>query len=244
MRWNQAGLKIAHFGDLGQEQLTAAQLADLQNLDILFLPAGGFFTDLAGTRGGLCEGVETAGSRFSCTIAPRWAAPRKPPGCRIRPRRSRRSSTSQPPSYVNAAHSARGHRSLGDGTGRRQRGGQRRQFHAGSAGGAGLDRFPLRQVHRIANRRGRQLSPARANSATRKCCWPERPCRSYYVSSGQVNLQVPAGQAAGQVLAEVRVGGQVSGAQSGHGDSQRPRHLRRRQPGWARQHGEPSGAPG
>ena len=44
MRWNQAGLKIAHFGDLGQEQLTATQLADLQGLDILFLPAGGFFT--------------------------------------------------------------------------------------------------------------------------------------------------------------------------------------------------------
>ena len=31
----------------------------------------------------------------------------------------------------------------------------------------------------------------------------------YYVSSTQVNLQVPAGQAAGQVLTEVRVGGQV-----------------------------------
>ena len=36
--------KIAHFGDLGQESLTAAQLADLQNLDILFIAAGGFFT--------------------------------------------------------------------------------------------------------------------------------------------------------------------------------------------------------
>ena len=31
----------------------------------------------------------------------------------------------------------------------------------------------------------------------------------YYVSSTQVNLQVPAGQAPGQVLTEVRVGGQV-----------------------------------
>jgi uncharacterized protein (TIGR03437 family) len=31
----------------------------------------------------------------------------------------------------------------------------------------------------------------------------------YYVSSTQVNLQVPAGQPAGQVLTEVRVGGQV-----------------------------------
>jgi uncharacterized protein (TIGR03437 family) len=31
----------------------------------------------------------------------------------------------------------------------------------------------------------------------------------FYVSNAQVNLQVPAGQAVGQVLAEVRVGGQV-----------------------------------
>jgi len=44
VRWTQAGLKIAHFGDIGQEQLTAAQVADLQGLDIMFFPAGGFFT--------------------------------------------------------------------------------------------------------------------------------------------------------------------------------------------------------
>jgi uncharacterized protein (TIGR03437 family) len=44
MRWTQAGLKMAHFGDLGQEQLTEAQLADLRDLDIIFVPAGGFFT--------------------------------------------------------------------------------------------------------------------------------------------------------------------------------------------------------
>src|SRR5215813_747907 len=42
--WTQSGLKIAHLGDLGQEQLTAAQLADLQGLDVLFIPGGGFFT--------------------------------------------------------------------------------------------------------------------------------------------------------------------------------------------------------
>ncbi|HTS66230.1 MAG TPA: MBL fold metallo-hydrolase, partial [Candidatus Acidoferrales bacterium] len=42
--WMQSGMKIAHLGDLGQDQLTTDQLADLQNVDILFLPAGGFFT--------------------------------------------------------------------------------------------------------------------------------------------------------------------------------------------------------
>ncbi len=44
IRWSQAGLNIVHLGDLGQDQLTAAQLADLQNIDVLFVPAGGFFT--------------------------------------------------------------------------------------------------------------------------------------------------------------------------------------------------------
>jgi uncharacterized protein (TIGR03437 family) len=42
--WTQAGMKIAFLGDLGQDSLTDAQLADLQNIDILFVPAGGFFT--------------------------------------------------------------------------------------------------------------------------------------------------------------------------------------------------------
>src|SRR5579871_6471222 len=44
IRWTQAGLKVAHLGDLGQDSLTDAQLADLQGLDILFIAAGGFFT--------------------------------------------------------------------------------------------------------------------------------------------------------------------------------------------------------
>jgi L-ascorbate metabolism protein UlaG (beta-lactamase superfamily) len=44
IQWTQSGLRFAHFGDIGQEELNAAQLADLQNLDVLFIPAGGFFT--------------------------------------------------------------------------------------------------------------------------------------------------------------------------------------------------------
>lgn len=44
VQWIQGGLRFAHFGDFGQEQLTDAQLADLQNLDVLIIPAGGFFT--------------------------------------------------------------------------------------------------------------------------------------------------------------------------------------------------------
>jgi uncharacterized protein (TIGR03437 family) len=44
IRWRQAGLEIAHLGDLGQDQLTDAQVADLQGVDILFMPAGGVLT--------------------------------------------------------------------------------------------------------------------------------------------------------------------------------------------------------
>lgn len=42
--WTQAGMKIAHLGDLGQDALTDAQAADLRDLDILFIPAGGSLT--------------------------------------------------------------------------------------------------------------------------------------------------------------------------------------------------------
>jgi uncharacterized protein (TIGR03437 family) len=44
IQWTQSGLRFAQFGDMGQDALTEVQLADLQNLDVLFFPAGGYFT--------------------------------------------------------------------------------------------------------------------------------------------------------------------------------------------------------
>ena len=44
IQWTQSGLRFAHFGDYGQDQLSDAQRADLRDLDVLFVPAGGFFT--------------------------------------------------------------------------------------------------------------------------------------------------------------------------------------------------------
>src|ERR1051325_5538980 len=41
VRWNQAGLKIAHFGVFGQDDITPAQLAEITDLDLAFVPAGG-----------------------------------------------------------------------------------------------------------------------------------------------------------------------------------------------------------
>src|SRR5207248_2989834 len=44
VRWTQGGFNFAHLGDIGQELLTDAQLADLQNVDVLMVPAGGVLT--------------------------------------------------------------------------------------------------------------------------------------------------------------------------------------------------------
>lgn len=44
IRWTQGGLHFAHLGDYGQARLTAEQLSDLRDVDVAFLPAGGFFT--------------------------------------------------------------------------------------------------------------------------------------------------------------------------------------------------------
>jgi uncharacterized protein (TIGR03437 family) len=44
VRWTQGGIRFAHFGDYGQASLTEAQLADLRGLDVVMVPAGGFFT--------------------------------------------------------------------------------------------------------------------------------------------------------------------------------------------------------
>ncbi len=44
IRWTQAGVKFAHLGDHGQEQLTAEQAAELKGLDVVIVPAGGFYT--------------------------------------------------------------------------------------------------------------------------------------------------------------------------------------------------------
>ena len=49
VRWTQAGVRFAHFGDYGQDSLTPAQLADLRDIDVLMVPAGGSLT-IGGTQ--------------------------------------------------------------------------------------------------------------------------------------------------------------------------------------------------
>ncbi len=56
-RWTQSGITFAHFGDIGQEALTAEQLADVRGVDVMFVPAGGFFTVDAARAAALIEQV-------------------------------------------------------------------------------------------------------------------------------------------------------------------------------------------
>ncbi|MGH9721939.1 MAG: MBL fold metallo-hydrolase [Bryobacteraceae bacterium] len=55
MRWTQGGMRLAHFGDYGQDSLTEAQLAGLRDLDVAMIPAGGFFTIDGGQAARLIE---------------------------------------------------------------------------------------------------------------------------------------------------------------------------------------------
>ncbi len=207
MRWNQAGFRIAHFGDLGQEQLTAAQLADLQNLDILFLPAGGFFTispDRAAAyvrelkpkvailmhyRTALGGAAQTAG-------LPDAAAPFAPvtykPASVVLNAATLPATTEvwvMEPAADSVAVNAAGF-TLGAPVAPGSIASLFGKFTGSQTAGAGG--YPL----------ARKLGETEVFLAG-------KAVPLFYVSSSQVNLQVPAGQAAGQVLAEVRVGGQV-----------------------------------
>jgi len=42
--WEMDGMRLAHLGDLGQPELTDDQLAEIGDVDILFIPVGGFYT--------------------------------------------------------------------------------------------------------------------------------------------------------------------------------------------------------
>jgi uncharacterized protein (TIGR03437 family) len=207
MRWNQAGLKIAHFGDLGQEQLTAAQLADLQSLDILFIPAGGFFTISPDRAAGYVKELKpkiailmhyrtALGGAAQTAGLPDSAAPFSPvvykPANVVVNAATLPAATEvwvmEPAADTIALNAA--------------------SFTAGApvAPGSIASLFGKFTGSQTASAGGYPL-PAKLGDTEVLLGGKAAPL--YYVSSTQVNLQVPAGQALGQVLTEVRVGGQV-----------------------------------
>jgi uncharacterized protein (TIGR03437 family) len=208
--WTQSGLKMAHFGDLGQEQLTAAQLADLRDLDVLFIPAGGFFTFsperaaqyVAELRprvaipmhyktaiGGPAQlaGLPAVGDVFS------QALPVVYQPSMITLGRSSLPATTEvwvmEPRSDTVAVNAAGFR-------------------------AGKPVAPGSLVSLFGRFTGSQTGQAQSYPLPRKIGDTEvfvdgKATPLFYTSPGQINFQLPAATAAGQYVVEVRVGGQA-----------------------------------
>ncbi|MBZ5626239.1 MAG: MBL fold metallo-hydrolase [Acidobacteriia bacterium] len=209
IRWTQAGLNIAHLGDLGQDSLTDAQAADLQNVDILFIPAGGFFTitperaaayvSQLHPRIAILMHYRTAlGGPAQLGTLPSTAAPFSPllykPSTVVVHRDalpvSQEVWVMQPASdatVVNAATFAEGNP---------------------VAPGSVLSVFGAFSAS--------QTAAATAYPLPRKLGETEvlidgTPAPLFYVSPAQINVQLPAGHTAGPVLADVHVAGQSVG---------------------------------
>jgi uncharacterized protein (TIGR03437 family) len=206
MTWTQGGIKFAHLGDLGQDQLTAAQLADLTGADILFIPAGGFFTitperaaayvNELKPRVAILMHYKTAlGGPAQLASLPAAASPFAPrvykPATAVVNRATLPVKTEvwvmQPASdavAVNAASFA-----------------------------AGVPVAPGSVVSIFGKITGSQTAAAAVYPLPRKLGETEvivdgNEAPLYYASPGQVNFQLPAGEPEGQALAEIRVGGQ------------------------------------
>ena len=209
IKWTQAGLKIAHLGDLGQDQLTEAQAAELRNLDILFIPAGGFFTItperaaayvkelnpriaiLMHYRTGIggpaqLAGVPAASEPFSPVVYKPAAVAVKPGALPVAPE----VWVMQPASDTVAVN--------------------------GAAFTAGAPVAPGSVISFFGSFRGSQTGGAQAYPLPRKIGETEvlvdgKPVPLFYVSPGQVNAQVSVAQAVGPAAADIRVGGQSVG---------------------------------
>jgi uncharacterized protein (TIGR03437 family) len=205
--WTQSGMKIAHFGDLGQEQLTAAQLADLQNLDILFIASGGFFTvtperaaqyvaELKPHVAILMHYKTAIGGPAQLAGLPAAAAPFSPvvykPSTVTLNRVTLPSATEvwvmEPRSDSVAVNAA--------------------TFQAGKPVAPGSI------VSLFGKFTGSQTNAAGAYPLPRKIGETEvfvdgKAAPLFYASTGQINFQLPAATAPGQSAVEIRVGGQA-----------------------------------
>ena len=208
MVWTQGGLKFAHLGDLGQEQLTAAQLADLGAVDVLFIPAGGFFTvsperaaqyvSELKPRVAIMMHYKTAlGGPAQLAGLPASATPFTPhvfkPATVVVNRATLPLATEtwvmQPASDAVAVNAA--------------------SFAAGTPVAPGS------VVSLFGKITGSQTAAAAAYPLPRKLGETEvlidgKAAPLYYASPGQVNFQLPAAQPEGQALADIRVGGQTT----------------------------------
>uniref|UniRef100_Q01QX4 Zn-dependent hydrolase of the beta-lactamase fold-like protein n=1 Tax=Solibacter usitatus (strain Ellin6076) TaxID=234267 RepID=Q01QX4_SOLUE len=209
MVWTQGGIKFAHLGDLGQDQLTAAQLADLAGVDVLFIAAGGFFTVTPERAAGYVNELKprvailmhyktALGGPAQLAGLPASAAPFSPlrykPATVVVNRATLPASTEvwamQPVSDAAVANAA--------------------SFEAGAPVAPGsvvsiFGKFTASQTV------GAATYPLPRKLGETEVLIDGKAAPLYYASPGQVNFQLPAARAVGQGLAEVRVGGQPAG---------------------------------
>jgi uncharacterized protein (TIGR03437 family) len=206
VRWTQGGLNFVHFGDYGQARLTEAQLADLRDIDVAFVPTGGFFTiDARGAaslinefrprvavlmhfRTGLGGPAQLA--TFPAVVEPFPRVVYKPSSLAL----TRAQLPASPEvwlmevdanlSVVNAASSAAGV-PVAPGS-------------LASAYGA----FPG------AARQGAASLPLNSSLGNAEVLVGETAVPLLFSSTGQINFQIPAQEAPGQKPVEIRVGGQ------------------------------------
>jgi uncharacterized protein (TIGR03437 family) len=207
IRWTQSGLNIVHLGDLGQDQLTAAQLADLQNIDILFVPAGGFFTITPGQAAAYVAQLKpkiailmhyktALGGPAQLAALPDAAAP-------FAPVVYKPSTAVVNPAVLPVRTEIWVMQPLAD------------SVAANAATfSAGTPVAPGSIVSAFGTFAGSQTLSAPSYPLPRKLGETEALIDGtavplFYVSPGQVNFQAPAAQPAGQALLEIRIGGQT-----------------------------------
>jgi len=208
--WTQSGLKIAHLGDLGQEQLTADQLADLKDLDILFIPGGGFFT----------FSPERA-AQYVTELKPRIAIPMHyktaiggPAQLAGLPAVADAFAKNTPVVYKPSAITL-GRSSLPATTEVWIMEPRSDAVAVNAASyGAGKPVAPGSLVSLFGNFNGSQTGQAQSYPLPRKIGETEvfvdgKAVPLFYVSARQINFQLPAATAAGQYIVEVRVSGQA-----------------------------------
>lgn len=206
IRWTQGGLSIAHLGDFGQDRLSEEQAAGLQQLDVLFVPAGGFFTIDAAAAARLIDELKpkvailmhyrTAfGGPTQLSLLPATTAPF--PNIRYKPARvslTRQTLPAgtevwvmQPRSDAVAVNTA--------------------GYTPGAPLAPGSWASLFGQFPGVTAAEANEVPlPRRLGAAEVLVGGVAAPL--YYVSPTQINFQVPVRQAAGQPLVEVRVNGQ------------------------------------
>lgn len=206
IRWTQGGLSIAHLGDFGQDQLSEEQAAGLRQLDVLFVPAGGFFTIDATAAARLIDELKpkvailmhyrTAfGGPTQLSLLPATTAPF--PNIRYKPARVSLTRQTLPAGTEVWVMEPRSDAVAVNTAG----------YTPGAPLAPGSWASLFGQFPGVTVAAASELPlPRRLGATEVQVGGTAAPL--HYVSPTQINFQVPARQAAGQPLVEVRVNGQ------------------------------------